>query len=147
MSNATDDFGTLRFNNVQLLKWNASGIIATPLAGTGSRPISASSTGVLSATGAEYSAPTTVTGTTYTILASNSVIYFTGSADCTMTMPDASGSGRKFTVKHLGTDGVNLTLAYNTGDSVDGVTSPAIVLYAKQSVTLHDYADEKWGQL
>lgn len=91
--------------------------------------------------------PTLVTGTTYTVLATDSVIYFTGTADCTMTVLDASGSGQLVHVKNLSANGSKVTLAYNSGDSVDGVTSPTLVIYPKQSVVLHDYADEKWGQL
>jgi hypothetical protein len=94
--------------------------------------------------GVAYSS-TVVTGTTYTVLATDQTIVFTGTADCVVTMPDSVGLGRRLRFKNISSNGSKLTLTMNSGDTIDGSTFNP-VLYRDQGIELEDYADEKWIQ-
>jgi hypothetical protein len=123
-----------------------TGTVKLPnLAGTGSRYVRSDANGLLSASAGVFKVVATKT-LDYTLTSSDEVVVFTGSANKTFTLPDASGSGQTFYICSQATGGASLTIALNTGDSIDGLTS-GFVLYAGQSLTVCDYADEKWVEL
>jgi hypothetical protein len=58
----------------------------------------------------------------------------------TVTLPDASASGRRITIKNINTGVV--TVDGEGSDTIDGVTTQA--LYQWESITVVDYVDEGW---
>lgn len=63
----------------------------------------------------------------YTITSADAVILANATTAFTLTLPDASAnSGKVFHIKHIGTNGIAVTIARAGSDLIDGETSQAI---------------------
>lgn len=87
------------------------------------------------------------TSSDLSVATSSELIRFSGTVTPrTFTLPAASGSGKKYFVKHVGKSGIVLTISASPGHFIDGVVS--ITLSNKyQSVTLADSSSGNWDVL
>lgn len=82
---------------------------------------------------------TVVTGT-YTALTSDDVIVGNSTTAFTITLPAASGGGRRYHVKNINTGTV--TVDGDSSDTIDGDASQALAQW--DAIILEDYAANKW---
>lgn len=87
---------------------------------------------------AEQTATITNKTDTYEIQSTDEVIRCDGTF--TVTLPEATGSGRAYAIKNIGT-GV-ITVACNGADTIDGDTTET--LYAKDRIVILDSSDGIW---
>lgn len=78
--------------------------------------------------------------TTYSVLATDEAVVCNSTTAFTVSLPAASGSGRKLYVKNINTGTV--TVAGNGSDTIDGVTTQALGRW--DAVVLIDYAANAW---
>lgn len=83
---------------------------------------------------------TTTKTTTYDITTDDDVIVCNSTTAFTVTLPDASGSGRRFHIKNINTGAV--TIEGEGSDTIDDELNQVLGQYDCADVV--DYADEKW---
>jgi hypothetical protein len=108
------------------------------LAGTGTRTVVASSTGVLSATGAEYYAVQALTASA-SVSAGTALVRMTGTG-FTATLPAATATTRVISFRNSGTG--NLTIACNGAETLDGANT--LIVPVGGIVKICDVASGAW---
>ena len=80
--------------------------------------------------------------TSYDIQTLDEKIFMDGTG-LTVTLPQATGSGRSYSIKNVNASDLTIT-PYGT-NTIDGETSQT--LHENESITICDYATGKWGVL
>lgn len=81
------------------------------------------------------------TGTPYSITGGDSVVYGSSSSPQAFTLPPATGSGKVYFIKQLGT---GLVTVYGAGaDTIDGNASQSLAQWS--CLMVQDYAAGAWG--
>jgi Ca2+-binding RTX toxin-like protein len=93
-----------------------------------------------SITGAGYNYAKTVQTSTYVALVTDDLIICNSSIAFTVTLPVASGTGKRFAIKNINT-GV-ITVDGNSNDTIDGLANQTVAQW--QCIEVVDYVANKW---